>query len=261
MRIVFNPVKLLTMKRITLTILLLPFLLCWLAGCSKSELTAYTQQGMVYFYRTAYGITNDSTTLSFAIKADTLVADTVWLDVRIMGEAAPKDRVVKLEAWADSTTAVEGVDYTFLPSVIKAGAFTARLPVLIKRNAGQKTRELRLLVRLGTSADFAPGALGITSGQMPGATLKYLIKINDFLTKPANWESFLVYYFGAYSQVKYKLIIDATGRVEFLTSGADAVIGPTVAFYALQAQQLQAEMEAVNGPLLDENGNAITFPH
>lgn len=242
-------------------IILLPVLLCWVAGCSKSELTAYAQKDMIYIYRTAYGLTNDSATLSFAIKSATLQTDTVWVNVRIMGNASPKDRVVKLEAWADSTTAVEDADYAFLPYTLPAGAFTARLPVVIKRVAKQKTQEMRLLLRVAASADFEPGATGATASSKPGATLKYLIKINDFLTKPSNWDSYLVYYFGTYSQVKYKLIIDATGRVEFLTSGTDAVTGTSLTYYALQAQKLKAAYESVNGPMLDENGNAITFPH
>lgn len=241
--------------------ILTPMLLLWLAGCSKSELTAYEQPGSIYIYRQIYGVTNDSVTSSFAIKAATLQVDTVFVSVRIMGNAVHKDRVVKLEAWADSTTAVEGVDYEFLPYVVPADSFTARLPVLIKRTAEQKTKELRLMLRVVASADFLPGAVGNTSGSIPGATLKYLIKINDFLTKPSNWDSILVYYFGTYSQVKYKLIIDATGRFEFPISGDNAVSTAGFIFYALQAQQLQAEYQASNGPLLDENGNAITFPH
>lgn len=241
--------------------ILAPVFLLWLTSCSKSELTAYEQPGSIYIYKQMYGTTNDSITSSFAIKSAGLQVDTVFVPVRIMGNAVHKDRVVKLEAWADSSTAVEGVDYVFLPYVVPADSFTAKLPVVIKRTAEQKTKELRLMLRVVASADFLPGAVGNTSGSIPGATLKYLIKINDFLTKPSNWDSFLVYYFGTYSQVKYKLVIDATGRFEFLTSGDNAVSTASMIFYALQAQQLQAEYEANNGPLLDENGNAITFPH
>ena len=249
------------MNKSLLSILLSAAVYTLFTGCSKSELTAYEQPAMAYFYKTTYGVSNDSATYSFAVQYPGTIQDTVRIPVRIMGSAAATDREVIVQAIADSSTAVAGTDYVLLPCIIPAGSFTGTMKVLVKRTAAQKNTEVRLRLQVVAGKDFQPGAVSNISTAVPGATLHYLVKINDFLTKPANWDNLLVYYFGVYSQVKYKLIIDASGRTEFLTSGDNPVNGSTLLFYALQAQKLQAAYEAVNGPMLDEQGRPVTFPY
>ncbi|HYC29638.1 MAG TPA: DUF4843 domain-containing protein, partial [Chitinophagaceae bacterium] len=177
------------------------------ASCEKSELTRYEEPDMIYIYRDPYGTKNDSVTYSFAIKASSLLTDTVKIPVRIMGVAKNIPREVKLAAVPASTTAVEGTHYEFLPYIIPANAYSADLPVVIKRNAALKSQEVRLQLQVAESKDFKPGVpSSVVSGSLAGATQKYLVKINDFLTKPSNWDAQLITYFGTYSQAKYKFI-------------------------------------------------------
>src|ERR1044072_5965836 len=84
--------------------ILIPALFVWLA-CKKSELTSYTQPDMIYVYKDFYNTNKDSVTYSFAIKANSLMTDTIKVPLRIMGNARDKDRTVAIQIVADSTTA------------------------------------------------------------------------------------------------------------------------------------------------------------
>ena len=179
-----------------------------------------------------------------------------------MGTAKGKDRVVTVRAIADSSTAVAGQHYEFLPSGIKAGEYTGTILLLVKRTTDMKTDNKRLLLEVVESADFKPGIPNTaTVNPRAGGALKYLVKINDFLTMPSNWNSAPVYYFGTYSQVKYAFVINVTGRSEFLTSGTDAVSTSQFLYYKLICKDALATYEAANGPMMDENGIRITFPN
>lgn len=237
-------------------------MITWLAtGCTKSELTSYDQPDMIYIYKDYTNSKRDSATCSFAIKANSLMVDTVKISVRIMGTAKNTDRVVKLARVDSSSTAVEGTHYEFLPYVVKAGQYNADLPVVIKRTPEMKTQEYRLWVRVMESADFAPGVPNSpVTGFHAGATLDYLIRINDFLTKPSNWDSQLNTYFGGYSQVKYKFIIDNTGRTEFPVGAAPALSFGEMQYYKAFVKSKLVDYVALNGPLIDEFGGTVTFP-
>jgi hypothetical protein len=232
------------------------------AGCKKSELTQYEQADMIYIYKDAFNTKNDSATYSFAIKDNILQVDTVKVPVRIMGVAKNTAREVKLGIIATGTTAIEGTHYEFLPYTIPAGAYSADLPVVIKRTTALKTQEFRLQLQILESKDFKPGVPhSQVSGNFAGASLQYLIKINDFLTKPSNWDSRLATFFGSYSQVKYKFVIEVTGLFEFSYGfqGATIAYGEMLYYQALCKRKLE-EYVAVNGPLMDEFGAPVVFP-
>jgi hypothetical protein len=233
-----------------------------IVGCKKSELTAWEQPDMVYIYKDAFSTTNDSVSYSFAIKPGTVTTDTVKIPLRIMGPASTKDRVVNVKAVTDSSTALPGQHYDFLPSTILANQYTGFVNVLVKRTSDLKLQEKRLMLEVIESSDFKPG-LSNTAPVSPraGGGLKYLVKINDYLTMPSNWPTVLVIYFGAYSQVKYALVIKTTGRAEFPTSGPDAVSSSQFLYYKLICKDALAKYEAANGPLYDENGIRVTFPN
>ena len=233
-----------------------------LTGCEKDKMQAYTLPDMIYVYKDQFNTKKDSTTYSFAIRSNALMVDTVKIPVRIMGEAKNIAREVKFRAVADSSNAVQDQHYTFLPYTIPAGAFTADLPLVVKRTADMKTKEMRLLLEIIETKDFKPGVPNSTGGgSTAGGSIRYLVKINDFLTKPSNWDGTLVFYFGTYSAVKYKMVIDLLGRAEFPTSGTDAVGYTQFLYYKQLCKNALAAYEAANGPLFDENGIRITFPN
>ena len=242
--------------------LLIPVLSVWLiTACKKSELTSYTQPDMIYVYKDFYNTNKDSTTWSFAIKANSLQTDTVKVPLRIMGNARDKDRTAAIQTVTDSTTAT-GQQFTILPAIVKAGSFTTDIPVLVNRTPDMKTKEVRILLEIVASADFLPGVPNTTAttSRAGGGTL-YLVKINDFLTKPSNWESVLSTYFGAYSQVKYKFIIDVTGRTEFPITGQDAISPSQFLFYKKLCREALETYNTTHTPLTDEYGMLVTFPN
>jgi hypothetical protein len=241
---------------------LIPVLFVWLVtACKKSNLTSYTQPDMIYVYKDFYNTNKDSATYSFAIKQNSLMTDTILVPLRIMGNARDKDRTVAIQTIPGSTTATSK-QYTILPTIVKAGLFTTDIPVLVNRTPEMKIREVRILLAITASADFLPGVPNTTATtSRPGGATQYLIKINDFLTEPSNWESLLSTYFGAYSQVKYKFIIDVTGRTEFPITGQDMVSPSQFLFYKKLCREALETYNTANGPLIDESGMLVTFPN
>lgn len=243
--------------------LLLPVLFgCLITACKKSELTRYTQPDMIYFYKDYYNADKDSTVYSFAIKPNALLVDTVKIPLRIMGLATGTDRSVNIQVVADSSTALPE-QYALLPTIVKAGAYTANVQLLVKRAPALKTNDVRVLLAIGTSDDFLPGVYNsAASASRGGGSQRYPVRINDFLTKPSNWDSFIATYFGVYSQVKYKLVIDVTGRTQFLISGDDAVTTSQMTYFKIKCRNYLADLNTASGTKLkDENGTEITFPN
>lgn len=216
---------------------------------------------MIYVYKDFYNTNKDSITYSFAIKANSLMTDTIKVPLRIMGNARDKDRTVAIQTVAENTTATSQ-QYTILPTIVKAGLFTTDIPVLVKRTPDMKTREVRILLAIVASTDLLPGVPNTTAtASRAGGATQYLVKINDFLTKPSNWESLLSTYFGVYSQVKYKFIIDVTGRTEFPITGQDMVSPSQFLFYKKLCREALETYNTINGPLIDEFGMVVTFPN
>jgi hypothetical protein len=231
-------------------------------ACKKSELTKFYEADNVYIYKDAFNTSRDSILFSFAIRPAFLTVDTVKVPLRIMGSAQDRDRQVTVQVLADSSTAQQDRDFVILPTIIKAGEFTGFVPVLVKRSAAMKTAELRLMIQIGESADFKPGVPNsLPQSPRAGGSTKMLIKLNDYLTKPTNWDSFLTFFFGSYSQVKYAFVINTTGRSEFLTSGADPVSSSQMNYYKVSCRNELADYKAANGPLIDEFGLEVSFPN
>ena len=180
-----------------------------------------------------------------------------------MGLAKDKDRTVNVRIVKDSTTAQEGAHYTLLPAAIKANEYTGNIALVIKRANDLKSSELRLVLEVVESTDFKPGVPS-TTAQSPraGGTLRFLVKMNDYFIKPANWDTQLTSYFGTYSQVKYAFVIKVTGRSEFIPgSGADNVSIPQLTYFKVLCKTELATYNASNPPMKDEFGNLVTFPN
>ena len=232
-----------------------------ISSCEKSELKSYDLDDMIYVYKEAYNTKKDSTIYSFAVKPNDLMVDTVKVAVRIMGTAKNVDREVKFASVPGATDAIEGTHYSFLPYVIPAGAYSADLPIVVKRTPDMKTQTFTLLLQVVESADFKPGVPSSpVTGNFAGASLQYLIRMNDYLTKPSNWDTQLISVFGTYSQVKYKFIIDVTGKTEFVTGAAPLMSFGELQYYKAYVKVKYTEYTDANGPLIDELGGTVTFP-
>lgn len=223
-----------------------------LAGCSKNDRLMYEEDPRIYFYTSAI------VDYTFAVRPASYTVDTLYIPVRIMGSAANRDRTFNLKV-EDSSTAKLGYHITFAPLVIPANTYQISLPVYLHRKPGLKDSVVTAHISIAESADFKLGYInGLTNTGTAGTLdrLHYRINITDQLTKPANWETVWVNYFGVFSKVKFQFLIQVTGRTSWTSTGLPQDLN----FMIQTAKYALYNYELANGPLMDEFGNRVVFP-
>lgn len=147
---------------------------------------------------------------TFVFEPESVVRDTIWVEVKAMGAVRNYPRPLKLKQMPSSgLDAVAGVHYVdFNDSELRdsytmpAGEMTAKLPIILLRN--QLGDEYHFL-RIGFEANehFLPGYDHLSHR---------MIRISDILSKPDNWNNTVVNsLFGTYNQEKHQFMIDVTG--------------------------------------------------
>jgi hypothetical protein len=226
-----------------ITVILLIFIL---AACTKEDRLMYKESPSVYFYQQI--VNPDSINYTFVVKPDSVLTDTLYLNLRITGVAADKDRKVNI-ILADSSTAKKGVHFNIPDAIIKAGTYDVKVPVYILRTADEKNSVFTAYFTIAASDDFKPGYSN---------DLIYKIGITDQLIKPSDWSGIIELFYGAYSKVKHQFMVSRLGTTAItLTTGAQ--------FSEIMSilQKMRVELikyEDANGPLIDENGTRVTFP-
>ncbi len=226
-----------------------------LAACKKAQELKYQEDPRVYF--TKYVTNPDSIIYSFAVQPDDVKTTTVPLTFRIMGTAVNRDRIINLQV-DDSSTAKAGYHFSVGPLVMPANEYQAVVPVTIYRRPGLKDSLLNVYFSVIESADFKPGYDDYASSLNKKTRLQYKITINDYLLKPSSWECCIASYLGAYSETKFRFVILVTGKISW-DSGLDRTPG-IMNFVTSTAKNALRDYEAANGPLIDENGQPVTFP-
>ena len=239
-------------------------------SCNKD--LVYEDKPGIYIDKEKMISSRDSIAYSFAEKADTRMLDTIYIPVKISGEISNTDRNVPLAANAAKTTAIAGTHYQILGSKVKANELTAIASIQIKRTADLKSKQLRIYLEIVPNPDFplviAKTKTNNTYNGEPSSTYNpgYLIKLTDQLLKPDTWDgsgSWFKYYFGTYSAVKFKFIIDITGRTiwgDRARYGPDAPTSAQLKVYYTKLVTALYEYEQAHGPMIDETGNQVTFP-
>jgi hypothetical protein len=247
------------MKRITLSIAILGLL----AACKKDEISGSFEAapGVYFIYNTWLPLNIDSISYTFVEKSSSAITDTVWLPVRIAGPTADRARTINMAAVANSTTAVKDKHYKLLNYTMPKDSFATQLGVVLLRDASLQDTSVVLDLRLQPSADFSALMKDtlMADGRFYGRNQVKII-ITDRLLKPTNWDSYLVNFFGAYSNVKFRFIAAVLGRSSFPTTGNNPVNFPTMQFYQNTVRNALAEYVANNGLLKDENGNTVVIP-
>lgn len=235
-----------------------------LVACKKDEISSSfdAASGIYFVYNVVRPGNIDSIGYSFAEKSSTTLSDTLWLPVRISGGVTDHDRVINLVADPSGTTAVQDKHYKLLDYVLPKGSFTTQLGVVLLRDASLLEESVVLDLHLQPSADF--GTLMKDTLMADGrfySTSKVKIIFTDRLLKPDNWDSYLLTFFGPYSNVKFRFISGLLGVSSFLTTGANPVNFPLMQFYQNTVRNALAEYALENGgPLLDENDNIVVIP-
>jgi hypothetical protein len=238
-------------------------LLGWLSACKKDEISpASNAAPAVYFIYDMFRPVNiDSVSYTFVEKNSTVETDTIWLNVRASGNTTDRDRNINLVADIEGTTAVKDQHYKFLNNIMPKGNFDTRLGVVLLRDASLLNSSVALNLRLQPSEDF-PVLMKDTimgDGRYYGRN-KVKIIFTDRLLKPDNWDSYLINFFGAYSNVKFRFITGVLGVSSFSTSGPNPVNFPRMQFYQNTVRNALLEYTTTNGPLIDENNNVVVIP-
>lgn len=233
----------------SISIFLLVFLFC---SCEKEEKFDYVGGNQVYFATEA-----DSSTWSFATQSSEVNEAEVLIPVAISGKAASMDRMIKIEVIAEGTTAREGdglasgAHFHLGNTVLKKGEIGTNIPVTVYRQKDIDGGEVVVWLRIVPDDNFL--------GAMGEEFLIHKFKINDILTPPDNWNSYIRRYFGEYGPVKYQFIIDKLGRYDFRENGDDPVSKAEMAYYKDKLRTYLIEYEKENGPLYEEGNVRVTF--
>lgn len=191
------------MKKILLGLLLLSFF-----SCTKDAGLAFTDKDAVYFQysymKNVSTINFDHVVFSFGMKDDNIRVDTAKIVVKIMGNAADRDRAYHVRVVADSTTAVAGTHYEILNPLQKFGADKLQdtLCILVKRDALSSSHilkeEKQIKLELADSEDFA---VGVDKG-------RYMkLRINNYLSEPEWWKNYEFYNLYFYHPEKWKVLM------------------------------------------------------
>ena len=236
------------MKNITAVFITL---LVVLTSCTKDEIMFYEGPDAISIYRGQYAA--DSVNYFFAFELPTVEKDTVWVTMRVQGPTRDYDRQIQLTS-TDGTTATEGVEYELPLVTWPADSVTLQYPVVLIRSEGLK-EEVKTIVVVPVANDhFVQGALGQEIGNSFSIPT-FKIHFSDFLSKPAYWDtSSSNYGWGAYSAVKFQFMISVYGVTDFSTLSSSELLNTRLRF-----RKKLAEYVAENGPLIDENGDEVSF--
>lgn len=235
-----------------------------LSSCAK-DLEPYKNQPQVYFFERATDLNKTRvTTKSFSFMSfpSTVTKDTLKIKVKTMGYPADYDRVVRGKLIAEGTTAVEGVNFDFIDGLVKAGQVEGQLWILLYRTADIKTRTLQLNLSIAETKDFKPGVVEDDF---------FSVSWSDNVVKPSNWDGLisLSAFFGTYSTVKYRFIIDILGVTEFKLQQSGRVplvegeySSAMMTDFKIRMKEALAVYNSTHAtPLTDENGVLVTFPN
>lgn len=222
-----------------------------LASCRKEAVMTFQGPDGITFYTDKYEA--DSLTYSFAFAITEKSRDTVWLKMRVSGTVSDKPRRILVKA-GEGTTAVNGRDYILPEAFLPAGTLTVKYPVVLLNSPEMKTTVFRLVLQVAESGDLIVGAIGQEMGQTTSLD-KFVIQVSNQLVEPAYWPD-ISSRFGAFSATKFRFMIQVTGLTEFSVEaiGIDGLYNLPV-----KLKNALDEYEVEHGPLIDENGNEVTF--
>jgi hypothetical protein len=195
-----------------------------------------------------WSLGTDSLDYSFALYPSSVKEADMNMTLFVMGKTSDNERIAKIEAVTDETTAL--ASHYSLPTEIPipAGSYSVPFKIVLKRTVDLETKNVRLKIRIIDSDDFKTGVTEQNS---------FVLKWSDMLAKPKNWDE-LTEFFGVFSLTKYRFIIDNLGIAEF--SITTMTWGQLNNYKIVMKNALNAYNEAHPGnPLKDENGQFINF--
>lgn len=180
------------------------------ASCKKDTIALYEGGTYLQFNKSF----KDSSLFSFLTLPDKDAA-TVPLVVELIGKPENRDRTYKLSVVKDLSTAPEA-NYS-LPATftLKANRVADTAWITLKKTPELATRSLRIVFKVEATDEFKVGQVDFSAS---------ILYISNVIAKPNWWNSTVQSRFlGAYSDKKYKLFIDVTGRSDIDGNNLDEV--------------------------------------
>lgn len=225
-----------------------------LFSCKKEQVPFYSGKDGIAFY-TATAAGSDSISYSFAFNTIPKVRDTVYFNMRIVGRKADHDRRVKVVS-GTGTTARVNIDFLLPEGILPAGKLEMRYPVVLLKSPEMSSRSFDIVADVAENSDFILGAIGqlpVFNNTTTINTRRVKVSVTNRLIQPGYWPT-VEDTFGAFSQVKLKFMIDVLGMSDFSSITVDQEFSLPV-----KLRQALLDYEAINGPLLDENGARVRF--
>lgn len=234
-----------------------------LFSCRKETVGSYQGKDGISFFAYTYQLlhTTAGRSYSFALQATQKQRDTLFIPMRITGKLSDKPRTVLLKT-AEGTTATAGVDFELKEAIIPPGISTFNYPLVLINSVGMASNVYKIVLEPAETKDFTLGTFGETPATTPNLgteeNFRYLkVEVTGQYIEPAYWSELLTN-FGEFSAVKYKFMVKTLGITDYSYEkiGLDGQLNfPVTLRIALAAY------EAANGPLIDENGQRVTFSY
>ena len=233
-----------------------------LVSCKKEAVETYQGKNGVSFFAYTYQQLHTTATrsYSFAFQSTVKTRDTMYIPLRLTGKLSDQPRTVLLKV-AKGTTATAGVDFELKEVTIPPGVSIFNYPLVLINSAGMASNVYKIVLEPAETKDFTLGTLGQTpatnGSQNTEENFRYLtIEVSGMYTRPAYWDG-LESDFGEFSAEKYKFMVKVLGITDFSYDniGLEGSLN-----FPVTLRNALAAYEAANGPLLDENGQQISFP-
>lgn len=163
-----------------------------LGACKKSELQSFSANAAVNFI---------NTTSTYTFLGNATGEHIHEIPVRIIGNAADKDRSFSVEVIADSTTTATADLYEVLGGEVKAGEFEGVARVKVKNAPALASSQVKLAIKIVSGSDFKQGNV---------ESINHTLTWTDQAVIPS-WTYFGIFFCQRSSQRVYKLIVETTG--------------------------------------------------
>ncbi|SMO74654.1 DUF4843 domain-containing protein [Solitalea koreensis] len=191
-----------------------------LASCKEDDYYLFNDTARLQFgpdisriYQTSFNLADTLKPFTFYYENPDVKQDTVFFDIYAIGGVSSKDRSFTLEQVQVQgvNNAVAGTHYVAFNDplvsknyVIKAGQVHSFVPVVVLRDASLKNSNVVLKFNVVADKNFQLGEAN---------NLWRKIDLTDRLSQPAAWNaSASQYYFGKYSIVKHRFMIESTSQ-------------------------------------------------
>ena len=185
-------------------------------SCERHDALMYENDPRISFARgdDGYG-QQDSILHSFFTVSEKQNRDTVWVELAIMGLPADQERPVKIVQTNTEATdaALPGTHYIAFDNpevtgrmVIKSGQVTAKVPVILLRDASLQVSKKRLELEIMPNDYFQRGI---------DADCHFMIQTTALAERPDSWAEEWERYFGSWSSQKMWFIVNYLGLNDF----------------------------------------------